>query len=193
MKTIKIAVLTVVALATALGVSRAQLVPNAATSVRFPFTDTTPGFSTPSDASFGVSLDLTNYNRNHALTNYHGIYGSGTSGLHVALDLTTNSEFATPGGEGSSLGAGPVLVVTNAALEFGSIQSFTASIWCNPKNAANSGTTEIRLFILGATGDKNNVNNSSIFWQSVNQLYGNVGNTPVLGAVPTWPTTDSPT
>jgi len=193
MKTIKIAVLTVVALATALGVSRAQpLVPNPATSVRFPFTDTTPGFSTPSDATFGVSLNLTNYNRNHALTNYHGIYGSGTSGLHVALDLTTNSEFATPGGEGSSLVSGPCLVVTNAALAFGAIQSFTASIWSNPKNAANSGTTEIRYFILGHTGDKANAANIGMFWQTVNQLAASVGATTIFGAAPSWPTTDSP-
>src|ERR1039457_7008081 len=122
MKTIRIVVLTAAALAASLCVSSAQpLAPSAANSVRFPFTDTTPGFSTPSDATFGVSVNLTNYNRNHALTNYHGMYGSGTSGLHVALDLSTNSEFATPGGEGSSLVSGPVLVATNTALQLGTI------------------------------------------------------------------------
>ena len=196
MKTMRIVVLTAVTLAMSLGVCRAQpLVPNPATSVRFPFTDLSTGatdYSSPSDATFGVSLNISNYNRFAVLTNFHGIYGSGTSGLHVALDLSSNGDFATPGGEGSSLGTGPVVVVTNSALDFGTIGSFTASIWSKPKNAANSATTEIRLFILGITGDKGNAANLSLFWNSVNQLDGTVGATTVAGAVPTWPTTDDP-
>jgi fibronectin type 3 domain-containing protein len=193
-KIIKNVVLTVAGLALSHCVALAQpLVPNAATSMRFPFTDLSTNvadYSTPSDPTFGVSLNLSNYNRFRLLTNYHGIYGSGTSGLHVGLNLSTNAEFATPGGEGSSEGTGPYLVVTNSILDLGVINSFTASIWCNPKNTANSATTEIRLFILGATGDKANANNLSMFWNTVNQLDGTVGSTTVNGAAPTFPTTD---
>src|SRR6266404_9782152 len=126
MKIQNIIFLAVVALAASVCVSQAQL----SLQVRIPFTDTNASTTAASDTSTGGSNVVMQLIASNGLpADFHGVQGGGVSGLGVALDFSTNTDFTLGAGEGAQAGLGPVAVTTNSALNFGVVSNFTATIW----------------------------------------------------------------
>jgi hypothetical protein len=163
--------------ATLAGTARAQIV----NQLRIPFTDTGAGTTAASDTSLGgVAVSLSLVSSNGVPTDYHGVPGSGVSGLNVALDFSTNSDFLLGAGEGSVAGLGPMAGVTNAALNFGSVTAFTATMWFKPEVVLAGGvTTGPRLFTLGANGvaDKGVANSIGLYYQQSNEVEATINAT----------------
>ncbi len=168
------------------GVAHAQPPGNA---VRFTFGDAGPGVTTSSDTSLGgASLNLVTVNGGNVGTDYHGAAGSGVSGAvngNRAMNFSnqTNQPGGSNPGAGTASGTGPVASVTNsAALGFGNVTAFVASMWFkqNALMALSGGDVNIgpRLFILnaGAPVDSGgSANGIGLKFQSANQLYCQIG------------------
>ena len=111
--------------------------------VQFAFDDAGPGTTTPSDTNNGgVTASLNMYDATGTAADYHGAANSGVAGLTTgsrALDFSENP------GQG---GSGPVAAVTNAALGFGMVTNFTATLWFN-QSVQLTNNIGPRLFILG--------------------------------------------
>ena len=189
--------LAIVALAASVCVSQAQL----SLQVRIPFTDTGGGTTAASDTSTGGSNVVVQlFNNGLTPADFQGVHGSGVSGLGVALDFSTNSDFALGAGEGAAAGLGPVAVVTNSALNFGTLSNYTTTIWFKANaQMPNTGANNVlgpRIFTLGANGivDKGGsgvTNSVGIFWLQCNQVAVSIGgsvdiNTPTYATfIPT--------
>jgi len=183
MKNSKIALLIVVAFATSVGISQAQTT----LLVRFPLTDTDGGTSFASDpAGQANGFSMTTYTKGGVPGTFQGTPGGGVSGLGVALDFSTNSDFTTVG-EGGATGAGPVGAVTNAALNFGFVSAFTATVWfkavTNMPSTNTTGNWDLgpRIFILGTAGatDKGIANTIGFFYQQWNCLAYSIGTSEI--------------
>ena len=169
MKTSKIVLLAALALATSVCVSQAQTL-----LLRMPFNDTGGGTTAQSDTSTGgANVVLNTLDTNGVAANFHGIPGSGVSGLNVALDFSTNL----------SVNLGPVADNTaSTALNFGTLSAYTATVWFKPNCSGNvtagSSTITSRIFTLGANGvaDKGVANSLGVFWNNsttINCAFGN--------------------
>lgn len=102
--------------------------------LKFNFEDTG---TTTVDSIAGVPLNLVN--SGNTATDLHGTAGSGVAGVGKALDFTS----------GSSGGSGPLASVVNSSgVNFGSIGSFTMTLWFKPTAFGNFP----RLFWLGPNG-----------------------------------------
>jgi hypothetical protein len=144
--------------------------------VRVPFTDTGAGTTCVSDTSTGgAAVSLQMVNNAGAAADFHGTPGGGVSGLGVALDFSTNTDFTVGPGEGEIVGLGPMAAVTNSALNFGTIGAFTATVWFKA-NAQMSSVTDNtvgpRIFTLGTNGttDKGVTNSLGLYWQTWNEV-----------------------
>ncbi|HEY3861204.1 MAG TPA: LamG-like jellyroll fold domain-containing protein [Verrucomicrobiae bacterium] len=156
--------------------------------LRIPFTDTNSSTTSASDTSTGganVALQMIASNGQPA--NFHGAQGSGVSALGVALNLSNPGDFTAGAGEGAQAGIGPLVAVTNTALNFGAVGSFTATIWFNPNaqvpNTGGNSTLGARIFTLGANGitDKGAANSIGLYFQQWNQIEGTI-NTATIAA-----------
>jgi len=95
--------------------------------------------TTTTDSVSGVALNLVN--GSGVATDLHGTNGSGVAGIGQALDLRRGTYTA-----------GPLAFTTNnSSIAFGTISSFTATLWLNPLNNEFAPTWD-RYFILGVDG-----------------------------------------
>lgn len=186
MKNSKIVLLAVLTLVISVCVSQAQPV----LLVRFPFTNTDGLTTLASDTSSGgANLTLHMLNNAGAAADFEGSPGGGVSGLGVALDLSTNTDFTinpATGIEGANGGTGPIADNTGStALNFGTVSNYTATVWFNANsqmpNTGGNSTLGPRIFILGANGltDKGVANSISIYWQQWNEVAASIGATEV--------------
>ena len=118
------------------------------------------------------ALSLSLLDHTGAAANFHGIPGSGVSGLNVALDFSTNSDFTFAGGD--FFGVGPIAAAkTSTALNYGAVKSFTTTIWFKPNDSTTwTGNVGPRIYILGTNGvtDKNVVNSIGLYYQAANEI-----------------------
>jgi beta-galactosidase len=151
--------------------------------VRYGFDDASDT-TTPSDTSGGgVNLSLQMLNKSGASTNLHGTANSGVAGLtnpNRAMDVSSNP------GQGTS---GNFAAVTNAALGFGNITNFVATMWFKQSVGlpANIGP---RMFVLGnsTNTDCGTANSIGMKFQVANQLYffvNTIQATATFGFLPT--------
>src|SRR5262249_50054237 len=106
--------------------------------------NTGSNISTPSDTNSGVSFSLGYTNGAGTAADFHGAANSGVNGIGRALDFTSNAS-QTPA-------TGPLAAVANnAALGFGNLANFTATLWFKPDSlgTANNGPV---LFVAGPNG-----------------------------------------
>ena len=171
--------MTVIAFATSVVTSQAQT----NLLVRFPLTDTGGGTSFAADpAGQANGFSMTTYTKGAVAGTFQGTPGGGVSGLQVALDFSSNSYF-TAVGEGGATTAGPLAAVTNAALNFGFVSAFTATVWfkavTNMPSTNTTGNWDLgpRIFILGTGGaaDKGVANTIGFFYQQWNCLAYSIG------------------
>ena len=102
--------------------------------------------TTTMDAVAGVTLNLADSSNNP--TNLHGAAGSGVGGVGQALDLSSAA--------GQGLGGPLASAQGSSAINFGTIGSFTISLWVNPASTMLVSGGYARFFILGANGDTDN-------------------------------------
>src|ERR1035437_2365346 len=119
--------------------------------LRFDFEDA-PGTTTASDTSLGgVVVPLQMQTNSGALFDGHGALGSGVLGAGRALNFSR----VVNGADGGI--AGPGACATNANLGFGSVSSFTITMWI--KLSTNelhvTGSTGARLFVMGDQASAN--------------------------------------
>jgi hypothetical protein len=178
--------LAILALCLAFGTSAFAQAP--VNLLKFSFDDAS-GTTTPSDTSLGgVNVSLNMVNGANVATNLHGLAGSGVSGAlnaNRALDMSnqTNQPGGSNPGAGTATGTAPLASVqSSAALGFGSITSFVATIWMkqNALMALSGGNVNIgpRLWILNAGAPLDaggSANTISLKFQSANQLYFQFG------------------
>ncbi len=107
--------------------------------VQFQFKDSG---TTTTDSVAGVTLSLVDANGNP--TDLHGGPGSGVAGLGQALNL--NQPGSVQGG------LGPLASVTgNSQVNFGTLDTFTMTMWLNPSSPLNLGSFS-RFLVLGTDG-----------------------------------------
>ncbi|HEU5123107.1 MAG TPA: LamG-like jellyroll fold domain-containing protein [Verrucomicrobiae bacterium] len=136
--------------------------------LKFSFEDTG---TTTVDSVAGVPLNLVN--SGNTATDLHGAAGSGVAGVGKALDFSS----------GSSGGSGPLAsVVNSSAVNFGSVGSFTMTLWFKPTAFGNfprffwlgpNGTTDQGTGKIGIEGNGGSA--TSV------QISGTVNNTTVNG------------
>jgi fibronectin type 3 domain-containing protein len=162
MKQNKITLLTLAVLAASVSVSQAQTL-----LLRMPFTDTGAGTTCASDTSAGgANVTLNMLNMSGAAADFHGTPGGGVSGLNVALDFSTNSDFS---GSLNNPQNGPIAENTSTALNFGVLSAYTATIWFKPLTPEFYGSGHYtRIFTLGQNGtlDKGVANSLGVFWNN---------------------------
>jgi hypothetical protein len=143
-----------------------------ALQLEIPFTDSGAGATANAATSALGALSLSLLNNAGAAANFHGVPGSGVSGLNVALDFSTNADFSFAGGD--FFGLGPIAVAkTSTALNYGQVKSFTATIWFKPNDSTTwTGNVGPRIYILGTNGvtDKNAANSIGLYYQAANEI-----------------------
>jgi len=135
--------------------------------VRFGFDDAGPGTNTPSDTSGGgVNVNLKMFNSAGAAADYHGSANSGVAGL------TTGSRALNFSANASQGGSGPIAAVTNAALGFGNISNFLATMWFK-QSLLLAGNIGPRMFVLGngTNTDCGTANSIGMKFQDASDLY----------------------
>jgi hypothetical protein len=190
MKNNKIIPLALAALVASVCASQAQTL-----LVRMPFTDTGAGTTCASDTSTGGSnVTLTTLAANGTAANFHGVPGSGVSGLNVALDFSTNSDFPNggpnPDGGNGTTDLGPIAETTGSTgLNFGVMNAYTATIWFKPASAILGVNNQFpRYFILGAHGTTDKAAANSLGMVNPNgapnSMIGNFDTTSVTETTP---------
>jgi fibronectin type 3 domain-containing protein len=139
--------------------------------LRFAFDDdgSVNSTTTPSDTSLPseVSVSLQMLNKTSASTNLHGVANSGIAGLtnpNRSLNLSSNTVQGT---------SGNYAAVTNAALGFGSVNSFVAAMWMK-QTVPLTGNIGGRGFCLGNSTNASDVgvaNSIGMKWQDASHLY----------------------
>ncbi len=161
-------------------ISTVSLAAQPALQLEIPFTDLGAGTNAAATVSALGPLSLSLLASNGAGMNFHGVPGSGVSGLNVALDFSTNSDFSYSGGD--YFGLGPMAITkSSAALNFGAVKSFTATIWFRPSGYVlyQQGTTGPRLFALGTNGVKDigAANSIGLYFEQANEISFNFNGT----------------
>jgi hypothetical protein len=108
--------------------------------------------TTTTDAVNGVALNL--YDPLGSASDLHGAAGTGVGGVGQALDLSAASQ-----GAGGPLAS----VVGSTAINFGTVGSFTVSLWVKPTSTLYNYFS--RLFILGTNGVTDNNQANSLSFQ----------------------------
>ena len=155
--------------------------------LEIPLTDTAAGTTAGASTNPLGALSLQLLNNTGSAANFHGVPGSGVSGLNVALDFSTNADFTFTGGD--FFGSGPIAEArANTNLNFGAVKSFTASIWFKPHDSTTwSGNIGPRIYVLGTNGvtDKGVANSLGLYYQAANEIAVNFNGTqlnPATGA-----------
>ncbi len=143
-----------------------------ALQLEIPFTDSGAGTTAAASTSALGALSLSLLNNAGSAADFHGVPGSGVSGLNVALDFSTNADFTFAGGD--FFGLGPIAATkASTALNYGVVRSFTATIWFKPNDSTTwAGTLGPRIYILGTNGvtDKNSANSIGLYYQQANEM-----------------------
>ncbi len=114
--------------------------------LRFPFDDAYTGTSyTTADAVSSVTLQMVNGAGNPF--DCHGQPNSGVATLGRALDFSSNTQQPNNGYTGPLAND-----INDAALGYGTISNFVATIWFKQDTLINSSALSPRLFILGPNG-----------------------------------------
>ncbi|HSY19908.1 MAG TPA: DUF4982 domain-containing protein, partial [Candidatus Acidoferrales bacterium] len=138
-----------------------------AVKVRFAFDDAGPGTNTPSDTGGGgANINLKMFNSIGVPADYHGSANSGVAGL------TTGSRALNFSGNASQGGSGPIAAVTNAALGFGNVSNFLATMWFK-QSVLLAGNIGPRMFVLGnsTNTDCGTANSIGMKFQDASDLY----------------------
>jgi beta-galactosidase len=135
--------------------------------VRFPFDDSGPGTTTPSDTSgSGVNATLQMLNSGGIPADYHGAANSGVAGMTMgsrALNFSANS------GQG---GSGSIAATTNVSLGFGAVSNFVATMWFK-QSVQLSNNIGPRMFVLGnsTNTDCDTANSIGMKFQDASDLW----------------------